>query len=213
MDSITRPPQASFAPSSARPAQRGRPGHSRDDVVRAAVKEFNVRGFEATTMGHVAESLGVSKPALYHHIESKEAILEESVGRALDGLEAVWDEANSGDFPAVERLRILIDGAVEALSVDPEAVVLLLRLRGNSEVEKRALERRRRITRVVIELVSQAQEEGDIRDDVDASVVGRLLFGLVNSLAEWFRVGGRLGADDIARTLNLMFFEGVRSRL
>lgn len=164
-------------------------------------------------MGHVAETLGVSKPALYHHIESKEAILEESVGRALDGLEAVWDEANAGDFPAVERLRMLIDGAVEALSADPEAVVLLLRLRGNSEVEKRALERRRRITRVVIELVSQAQEEGDIRDDVDASVVGRLLFGLVNSLAEWFRVGGRLGADDIARTLNLMFFEGVRSQL
>ena len=37
---------------------RGRPGYSRDDVIDAAVREFNQRGYEATSMGHVASVLG-----------------------------------------------------------------------------------------------------------------------------------------------------------
>jgi hypothetical protein len=37
------------------------------------------------------------------------------------------------------------------------------------------------------------EEEGSVRPDVDPSVVGRLLFGTVNFLAEWYRRVGPVG--------------------
>ena len=64
-------------------ATRGRPGYAREDVIQIAVEEFNARGYEATSMGTLAERLGLSKSAIYHHISSKEEILVEATDKAL----------------------------------------------------------------------------------------------------------------------------------
>src|SRR5699024_3750006 len=136
---------------------RGRPGYSRDDVTDAAVREFNQRGYEATSMGHVASVLGISKSALYHHISSKEETLELAVTRAQDALGAVVDDAVASDMSAGQKLRALIRGSIEALCADQESVTLLLRLRGNSEVERHALQRPRELTRRVIPHLAPAQ--------------------------------------------------------
>lgn len=165
-------------------SNRGRPGYSRDDVIDAAVREFNQRGYEATSMGHVASVLGISKSALYHHISSKEEILELAVNRAQDALDGVVDRAEaSADSPG-EKVRALISGSIEVLCADQESVTLLLRLRGNSELELRALQRRRELTRRVIPLIDAAQASGEIRTDLDTGVLTRLMFGTVNSVIE-----------------------------
>ncbi|WP_313549411.1 TetR/AcrR family transcriptional regulator [Corynebacterium sp.] len=188
---------------------RGRPGYSRDDVIDAAVREFNQRGYEATSMGHVASVLGISKSALYHHISSKEEILDLAVTRAQDSLDAVVDEAIASDVSAGEKIRSLIHGAIAVLCNDQEAVTLLLRLRGNSELEKRALQRRREFTRRVIPLIDAAQASGEVRSDLDTGVLTRLMFGTVNSVIEWYEPGGRLSPDEIARHAVVLLFGGA----
>ena len=84
------------------------------------------------------------------------------------------------------------------LAAELPFVTLLLRVRGNTEVERAALQRRREFDRVVTDLVRAAEDEGDVRPDVDPAVISRLLFGTVNSLTEWYRPGGDLSADDLA---------------
>lgn len=190
-------------------SNRGRPGYSRDDVIDAAVREFNQRGYEATSMGHVASVLGISKSALYHHISSKEEILELAVNRAQDALDGVVDRAEaSADSPG-EKVRALISGSIEVLCADQESVTLLLRLRGNSELELRALQRRRELTRRVIPLIDAAQASGEIRTDLDTGVLTRLMFGTVNSVIEWYEVGGRLSPEEIARHAVVLLFSGA----
>ncbi|APT83650.1 TetR family transcriptional regulator [Corynebacterium ammoniagenes DSM 20306] len=188
---------------------RGRPGYSRDDVIDAAVREFNQRGYEATSMGHVASVLGISKSALYHHISSKEGILELAVTRAQDALDAVLQEAAESDMSAGEKVRALIRGSIEVLCADQESVTLLLRLRGNSEVEKHALQRRRELTRRVIPLIDAAQVAGEVRSDLDTGVLTRLMFGTVNSVVEWYEPGGRLSPGEIARHAEVLLFGGA----
>jgi AcrR family transcriptional regulator len=188
---------------------RGRPGYSRDDVIDAAVREFNQRGYEATSMGHVASVLGISKSALYHHISSKEGILELAVTRAQDALDAVLQEAAESDMSAGEKIRALIRGSIEVLCADRESVTLLLRLRGNSEVEKHALQRRRELTRRVIPLIDAAQVAGEVRSDLDTGVLTRLMFGTVNSVVEWYEPGGRLSPGEIARHAEVLLFGGA----
>jgi hypothetical protein len=77
-------------------------------------------------------------------------------------------------------------------------VTLLRRLRGNSPVERAALDRRREFDRAVTALVSAAQEAGELRDDLDPRIAERLLFGMINSIAEWYRPEGPEDADRLA---------------
>lgn len=95
------------------------------------------------------------------------------------------------------------------LCSDPKSVALLLRLRGNSEVERSALERRRTLTRSVVPLVEQAQEEGAIRSDIDASLLTRMIFGMINSMSDWYEPEGRFGPDELAQTFESVVFHGL----
>ena len=125
------------------PRRRGRPGHDQDAVLTAAVRLFNERGYDATSMFDIAESLGITKSSVYHHISGKEQLLQMGVDRALDGLFDAADDVKALDAPAIERLEQLIRRSVLLLGDRLEFVTLLLRVRGNTPVEQRALARRR----------------------------------------------------------------------
>jgi AcrR family transcriptional regulator len=193
------------------PARRGRPGHTLDSLLDAAVALFNERGYEATSVDEVAGRLGVTKSAIYHHVPSKGELLRLALDRALDALFAVTTETGATTGPAIDRLEYVVRGSVRVLAAELPFVTLLLRLRGNTEVERTALHRRREFDRIVTGLVRAAEHEGDVRADVDPSVISRLLFGTVNSLTEWYRPGGDLSADDLADAVVTITFSGLRN--
>ncbi|WP_346618866.1 TetR/AcrR family transcriptional regulator [Blastococcus montanus] len=192
--------------------RRGRPGHSLESLLDIAVAAFIERGFEATSMDELAVRLGVTKSAIYHHVPSKVELLRLALDRALDALFAVTEEPGATRGRAIDRLEHVVRGSVRVLAAELPSVTLLLRVRGNSEVERAALARRRAFDRFVTDLVRAAEEEGDVRPDVDPAVTSRLLFGAVNSLAEWYRPDGGLSADDLADALIRTSFEGLRTR-
>lgn len=192
------------------PRRRGRPGNDLDTVLTAAVRLFNERGYDATSMFDIAESLGITKSSVYHHINGKEQLLQMAMDRALDGLFETAAEVEALEQPAIERLEQLIRRSVLVLAERFEYVTVLLRVRGNTEVEQHALSRRRDFDGIVTELVKQAQVEGGVRPDVDAATAARLLFGMVNSLTEWYRPRPG-GAAAIADTVTTIAFEGLRA--
>jgi AcrR family transcriptional regulator len=192
------------------PGRRGRPGNSLDTLLDAAVALFNERGYEATSVDEVAGRLGVTKSAIYHHVPSKGELLRLALDRALDALFAVTEETGATTGPAIARLEYVVRGSVRVLAAELPFVTLLLRLRGNTEVERTALQRRREFDRIVAGLVRAAEHEGDVRTDVDPAVISRLLFGTVNSLTEWYRPGGDLSADDLADAVVTITFSGLR---
>jgi AcrR family transcriptional regulator len=190
--------------------RRGRPGHSLDSLLDVAVAVFIERGYEATSMDELAARLGVTKSAIYHHVPSKVELLRLALDRALDTLFAVTEEPGATTGRAIDRLEHVVRGSVRVLAAELPCVTLLLRVRGNSEVERTALQRRREFDRVVTGLVRAAEEEGDVRPDVDPAVTSRLLFGTVNSLTEWYRPDGELTRDELADALVTTTFEGLR---
>jgi AcrR family transcriptional regulator len=198
------------ATENAAPARRGRPGHSLDSLLEVAVLVFNERGYDATSMDELATRLGVTKSAIYHHVPSKVELLRLALDRALDALFAVTEEPRATTGPAIERLEHVVRGSVRVLTEELPFVTLLLRGRGNSPVELAALQRRREFDRIVTDLVRGAEDEGDVRPDVDPAVTSRLLFGTVNSLTEWYRPDGGLSADDLADALVATTFDGLR---
>lgn len=191
--------------------RRGRPGHDLTAVLAAAVRLFNERGYEATSMDDVAKRLGITKSSLYHHVSGKQELLRIAVDQALDGLDDAMAEVEQQERPAIDRLELLLRNSVLVLAERLEYVTLLLRVRGNTAVEQQALLRRRIFDAKVTKLVEQAQAEGAIRHDVDAATAARLMFGMVNSLIEWYRPR-RGGAGELADAVTIVAFDGLRTR-
>ena len=204
-------PPATLAPAGRR---RGRPGYDLASVLAVAAELFNERGYDGTSMRDLAGRLGIAKSAIYHHVSGKEELLRLALDRALAGLSVVTDRARVLPAPAIERLEYLVRGSVEVLQAESPYVTLLLRVRGNTDVERAALDRRRAFDRFVAELVAEALRDGDIRPDADAMITARLLFGLVNSIVEWYRPDhqSRRGtAASLADPVCAMAFEGLRT--
>jgi len=194
------------------PKRRGRPGLDLEAVLAGSVAVFNERGFDGTSMEDLAGRLGITKSAIYHHVVSKDALLALALDRALSDLEQAAAEVRPMDGAAVDRLESLVRRSVEVLVERLPYVTLLLRVHGNSDVEREALARRRKLDRFAAALVKEAVGAGDLRPDVDPAVTARLLFGMVNSLVEWLRPASNHPAGELADAVTRAAFDGLRAR-
>jgi AcrR family transcriptional regulator len=185
--------------------------HDRASILRVAVEVFNQHGYDATSMGVLAENLGLTKSAIYHHVSGKEQLLELALDEALGGLEAILDDSRARSGSSGERLEFVLRAAVHVLTERLPFVTLLVRLRGNTDIERVAMERRRAFDRAVAALVDEARSAGSLRSDVDARTTTRLLFGMINSIVEWFHPGGTMTADALADDVIKVAFYGVLS--
>ena len=192
--------------------RRGRPGHDLESVLAASVAAFIEQGFDATSIDDLAHRLGISKSAVYPHVPSKDALLGLALDRGLTALEEVAQDVRRRDAPAIDRLEMLVRNSVRILADRLPYVTLLVRVHGNSEIERDALARRRRLDQLGAELVREAIAQGDLRPDVEPVVAARLLFGMVNSLTEWLRPGSGHNKASLADTVARLVFEGLRSR-
>lgn len=192
--------------------RRGRPGYDLERLLSVAVDVFNERGYDGTSMNDLSDRLGIAKSGIYHHVSGKEELLSRALDRALDGLEGVVADAVADDAPAIARLENLVRESVKVLQRELPYVTLLLRVRGNTEVERAALKRRRAIDHAVADLVADAERAGDIRSDVDPAFASRLLFGVVNSIVEWYRPGGAVADASLADAVCTMALDGLRVR-
>jgi AcrR family transcriptional regulator len=195
-----------------RPPLAERSPYDRDRVVDVAVKVFTERGYDGTSMADIARALGVHKSSIYHHVASKEQLLEEAVKRALNALHGMLAEPGATEGSAVERLRYVVGRTVEIMVRQLPEVTVLLRIRGNTPTERWAIARRREFDRAVQRIVAAAIADGDLRSDIDTALVTRLIFGMSNSVTEWYQPGGRLSARDMAGAIEAVIFEGLRRR-
>ena len=182
-----------------------------DSLTDVALRVFAERGYDGASMDDVARAAGITKASIYHHVSGKEALLERGLGRALDALFAILDEPAAQDDRAIDRLRHIIGRVAETtMQLLPELTVLF-RIHGTSRSERNAVERRRAFDRLVTEIIAQAQRDGEVRRDLEPRLVARLIFGMSNSVVEWYRRGS-LTREAIAGAVTALAFDGIIRR-
>lgn len=189
----------------------GRAPYDVDRLVDVAVEVFLQHGYDRASMVDIARASGLGKSSLYHHVSSKEELLDRGVGRALDVLIGMLDETEASEaLEAIERLRLIVRRTVEITMDHLPEVALLLRVRGNSAAERHAVERRRAFDRRVARVVREAMENGSIRDDLDPLVATRLVFGMTNSTVEWYRPRGAADREVLVDAVERLVFAGLQ---
>ncbi len=202
------------AVSAAAPRHRSRErvAYTPQSLLAVAVEAFNQRGYDGTSMEDLATATGITKSSIYHHVRSKEELLRLAVSRALDRLFAMLEHPEAGAGRAIDRLEHVVRSSVQVLVDELPYVTLLLRVRGNTDAEQWALQRRREFDRRVSAIVRSAVDEGDLRDDVDPRLTTRLLFGMINSMVEWYEPSRTGSTDELADAVMRLAFDGLRRR-
>jgi hypothetical protein len=59
--------------------------------------------------------------------------------------------------------------------------------------------------------VQEAIDDGDVRADLDARTTARLIFGTINSLAEWYRPARRRKPGELADQICSMILRGIQT--
>ncbi|MFC1410291.1 TetR/AcrR family transcriptional regulator [Streptacidiphilus sp. N1-12] len=193
-----------------------RDSYTVDTLLAVTVRVFNERGYDGTSMEDLSRAAGITKSSIYHHVRGKEELLRLAVGRALDHLFAILDEPGAASGPAVDRLEHVVRRTTEVLLLELPYVTLLLRVRGNTGTELWALQRRREFDQRVSDLLAEAVGAGELRADVEPRLATRLLFGMINSLVEWYREdpdGSVAGpaVQHIADAVTTLAFSGLRA--
>lgn len=70
---------------------------------------FNEQGYDRTSTNDILKSIGIARGTLYHHFESKEAIMDGIIDRYNKKvIEVAQSIAGSKEMPAIERLLMAI---------------------------------------------------------------------------------------------------------
>jgi TetR/AcrR family transcriptional regulator, transcriptional repressor for nem operon len=164
-------------------ADRGPGSSTRDTLLTEASLLFRERGFHGTSVGDVLDRAGVQKGSLYHHFPSKEELAHAVIDRWVEKLRArVLDPLAAADGRrAIERVTSTLDGF---LAEQTEAHGRGGCPFGNLAAEMadvhegfraRLVDAFRRMAEGFAAQVARAQEEGDLRRDVDAAALGCFL--------------------------------------
>src|ERR1051325_10530105 len=114
----------------------------RDKVVRAAVRLFAEKGFEATTVREIVEEAGVTKGGLYHYFESKDDLLFEIYTACLRMQPRRMVTIAESDLPLPERLHAIVADVVVTSIADLDAATVFFQsfplLEKSKQVQVRA---------------------------------------------------------------------------
>lgn len=163
---------------------------SAEGILEVATELFYRQGYDATSMQDIATAAEINKSSLYHHIRGKEELLEAICQRAFGTLNGSLAEAESSEAGPGQRVLQAFTGAVRTALADPRGTAIIIRLQGKTEMSRRVKGWRRDYEQRFADLITVAQKSGDVRADIGALMLARLVLGQVDWVVEWFEPRG-----------------------
>lgn len=192
-------------------------GKRQEQILRAALHVFGRRGFHRAQMDEVAQAAGVGKGTLYHHFESKEALLRDAIlylmdlhQRQLDARMAkVEDSVDKlyqqvlGDYTFTWKHRRLAKIAfTEATGLGHSAAF-------RASIMEVFMKRHQQLVR----LMEEGQRAGQLRADMPSDLLATVFRGMVREITSeiLFIEGPRRDADELARNVMNIFLKGAQA--
>lgn len=207
--SSTQKIKSPWEPAEARKRERS---VKRDAVLKTAVLFFNEKGFHATSLDDVAESLNVTKPTIYHYFSNKDEILFECTRQGLETIKHAVAEVANRNGNAHQRLEALLHDYGLYMTQDFGMCVVRTadyELSEESRKQFRAL--KHEIDLLVRGLVAEGMEEGSIARD-DPRLVTFTITGALNWIARWYQPDGPISAEDAVRVCVNTLMNGLTPR-
>lgn len=157
----------------------------KDAVLAEAAALFNVKGYHATSLTEVADSLGFTKTALYYYVKNKNDLLYHTYMRSLDEIEQATKDAEVNGANGLEKLCVYVSSKA---FVHPEASALINEIDAIDDPERREKLRKRfrGANKRIAGWIKEGVDDGSIAP-CDPDLAGRFVMGAFNWMPRWIR--------------------------
>ena len=185
----------------------------RNEIVDLAAGLFAARGYHATGVAELGDTVGLGRGALYYYIESKENLLALIHDRVIVEVIAAGEKALALEDSNAERLRFLGRELVNIIATFPDHVWVFLHefksLQGEAAQEFR--KNRRTFERAIERILIDGVDAGEFQiENTRLAALGWL--GLHNYTYIWFSAKGPFSPELIAENFADIFIKGVARR-
>jgi AcrR family transcriptional regulator len=181
-----------------------------EKIARFAIDLFAEKGYAATSIRDIANSLKVSSSLLYYYFKNKEELLFtilESIGEEL--LHTISKEKNKAGEP-LEVMRGMIMGHIRLVQKTNKRAKLFVEEQHN--LSKKYLEtinrQHRNIYDLYVDQLKNLQEAGIISND-SFPVTAFAIIGMIMWSYRWYKKGGSLSVEDMGNRLIETLFYGI----
>jgi len=184
-------------------------------ILNEANELFYSKGYEKTSMREIAERVGISKAAMYHHFENKEEILytlctqggemmDESMQRAI------FRNESSGASIRDQLTDILFDYTTTYLQHKNFNKILLHDIESLPEEKKRVIQgyEKGNVHRLM-NYLNRMMERGYMRP-CELTTLTFTVFASVHWLYFWFNPDGDLSLRQVVENISDVFWNGLK---
>ena len=182
-------------------------GHSRtryelveNELLARAADLFAERGYNGTSLQDIAEAMGMTRPAIYHYFENKDALLVALVDGVTEGREELLRSIrrNPDLTPEMKLQQAMHEMARQVAEYSARYRLLIL---SNSDLPKHIAAQndraRRDVTEHLVAIILEGIAAGTFHD-VDARLASYVSLGMCNSIAWWFKPNGEMTSKAVA---------------
>ncbi|MFI9723444.1 TetR/AcrR family transcriptional regulator [Streptomyces sp. NPDC052396] len=190
------------------------PGRRRE-LLATAAEVFAAQGYRATTVRRIADEAGMLAGSLYYHFDSKESMLDEILATFLGELWAGYETVLAARLGPRETIEALVTESFRQIDRHRAAVAVYQKeARHLADLPRFGYlaESQEKFERVWLGTLERGVAQGVFRADLDAPLAYRFLRDTVWVAASWYRPGGRLGPEEIARQYLSMVLDGMAIR-
>jgi AcrR family transcriptional regulator len=184
-------------------------GTRRNELTRQAARLFAEKGYHGTSIGDLADAMGVQKGSLYAHIDSKADLLWDV---ARDGAAAFHVALDSVDetLPATEKIRLALRAHLRVVAEQLDVATVFIREWRYLEGERREefISERRRYEERFRSLFREGRELGELRADLDDATATLLALSAANWAYTWIR--SDTDTDELGDRFYAFLLDGMR---
>ena len=181
----------------------------RTELTRQAARLFAEKGYHGTSIGEIANALGVQKASLYAHIQSKQDLLYETM---LEGARAFHGalDAIPEDRPVTEKIRLALRSHLRVVADQLDVATVFVQewryLEGGRRDE--IVAERRRYEDRIRALFREGRDLGELRSDLDDATAALLALSAANWAYTWLQPGR--DTDALADRFYEQLLDGMR---
>jgi len=183
----------------------------RGELLDIAAKLFAERGFKNTTVRDIADAAGILSGSLYHHFDSKEAMVDELLGSFLDDLLTRYRAIAAAGDPPRQSLERLVEESFDTLPRHRAAIVVFQQegdaLAGFERFRYLAAAGAE-VERIWIDVIAAGVAAGELATD-NPKLTYHFLRDAIWVSVRWYQPTGRDRPADIADVYVGVLLDGI----
>jgi AcrR family transcriptional regulator len=166
-------------------------------------------------MKDIADQVGVSKPALYHHLKSKHELLYTIMNDLMEFGIAGLQKIERMPVPAEEKIRLGIQHHLSSFDQYIAEYVVMLHEKTDwlpSSLERKVKKKFKDYTSLWDKLIGEAVARKVIGPGIDPKILVWAILGMCNWVYKWYSREGRLTNPEIAGIFYRIIRDGAFSK-